>query len=542
MNKAEQILKHADNLRKQKDFDGAIALYKNIRREDSPEAYAKAQFNLGIALKQQGDIEDAITAYKSIRHEDLPKQYAKAQFNLGIALKQKGNIEDAITAYKSIRREDSPEAYAKAQFNLGIALKQKGNIEDAITAYKSIRREDSPEAYAKAQFNLGIALKQNGNIEDAVAAWGNSKEFYYWQAEALIRIEKQYPNLKKILNLVISIIENLRLPLNNNEMKVAHYSRATTALRLLDKQSLSLFRLRTIKTVNDPMEGLTLNRYLSLCCPQFSSAHAIKTNHQESVFISCFTFNHDSLNQFRLYGKENGQEASGVSLVFDSRFFNTSVDSNFTFISDNQNIIESNKIKQPAEPEEKPSNISLLPIYRCIYIDPESGYLSLAQRDEITFYREAYADAGKENTASAQKIWKNYQTQMTIKQEEVKQSLDEIIEHIRKISEVENVEDTLNFLLLPLKYLVKHAAFHEEQECRIMYITDLSDAKIQSDWENKLMYVNYSGNVSEALDKIYLSPGAFAYEDFFRRILDTSPHGSKKPRVHRSTNPFRHKS
>jgi len=38
-------------------------------------------------------------------------------------------------------------------------------------------------------------------------------------------------------------------------------------------------------------------------------------------FIACFSLEENSLNQFRLYGKEADNEATGVSIVFESSFF-----------------------------------------------------------------------------------------------------------------------------------------------------------------------------------------------------------------------------
>ncbi len=102
-----------------------------------------------------------------------------------------------------------------------------------------------------------------------------------------------------------------------------------------------------------------------------------------------------------------------------------------------------------------------------------------------------------------------------------------------------DVLQTLVFILQPLRYLVKHAAFQEEQECRMVYIGDLpEDERIHTEWENNQMYLEYAEPVGKALDKIYLSPGAEPYADFFKREL---PHLAKKGGIRRSQNPFRNK-
>ena len=51
----------------------------------------------------------------------------------------------------------------------------------------------------------------------------------------------------------------------------------------------------------------------------------------------------------------------------------------------------------------------------------------------------------------------------------------------------------------------------------MVYIGDLpEDERIHTEWENNQMYLEYAEPVRESLDKIYLSPGAEPYADFFQ--------------------------
>ncbi len=72
--------------------------------------------------------------------------------------------------------------------------------------------------------------------------------------------------------------------------------------------------------------------------------------------------------------------------------------------------------------------------------------------------------------------------------------------------EKQKILEAIRFILLPLQYLVKHIAFQEEQECRIMYITQFRDKKIHSDREKQWMYVEYEEPVLPHIDEVYLSP------------------------------------
>ena len=562
------------------NIEGEIESYRNIKCEDSPETYAQAQFNLGLSLGQKGDTEGEIESYRNIKHKDSPEIYAQAQFNLGLALGQKGDLEGSIEAYRNIKREDNPEAYAKARFNLGYTLVQKGDIEGAIKSYQNIKYEDYPETYTKAQFILGQYFEQKGNLEKSIECYYNSSDYLYFHASVNIKIlkiknKKIRNTLSKLRIITLNLMNNLIISpsLGDYESKFAHYTKASVAWEIISSKIInntkkernnekpSAFRLNLIKNVNDPMEGLTLYKFLQQSCllSKEFSIYSKTTNVSEYTFISCFTFNHDSLNQFRLYGKENNQEASGVSLVFPSNFFEFNLDNHINAIIGlkNNKTLDSFKEKNTKKECNYKQPLNKQSLYRCIYLDPDTGYVSLAKRDKVTFYRELLAEGKniKELSEEAEIKWNDYIDNYIIKIEKsAKESLEQLSTEIENLytdikdlldrkelldSEKTHILETLHFILLPLQYLVKHAAFQEEQECRMIYITSLDNEKIQLDWESKQVYIEYEPEVKAHLDKIYLSPGALIYEDFFRHELD-DPNNPKK-RVRISSNPFRNK-
>ena len=564
-------------------LDQAIEAWSNIHREDDSEAYAKAQFNLGNTYKAQGNLDEAITAWKKVRCEDNPETYAKAQLNLGVIYKDlaykdkdedQRKLDEAITAWKKVR-EDDPETYAKAQLNLGVIYKDlaykdkdedQRKLDEAIAAWSNIHRDDSPETYAKAQLNLGEVYSLDKEKEEqSYEAYNNAQEFSYYKPECGFKILKCPQKIRKDLHTLAEstdeVLESLQI-IPGFESQVAHYSRASTAFTLFgDKrkdQKPSHFRLSTIRGVNDPTEGLVLGKYWA----QQSISETIHTN-DTATFISCFTFNHDSLNQFRLYGKEDGQEATGVSLVFKKEFFSDQSDTLEFIAAPSRNL--SSKLEQDSSKEtEKPQSnnnkelIGKSTLYRCIYLDPETGYWTLAQRDKSTFYRQ-YKGEAKEK-------WKKYYESIPKKEEIVEKylfaedgednknnsvlsilkSISKELEesnaseesHTYSIEEKQKILEAIRFILLPLQYLVKHIAFQEEQECRIMYITQFRDEKIHSNREKQWMYVEYEEPVLPHIDKIWLSPGAAKDQDFFRILLDQ---GSGKSKVRISQNPFRNK-
>ena len=538
------------------DINEAISAWLNIHREDNPKAYAWAQFRLGFAYEIQDRLDECISAWSNIDRKDNPEVYAKAQLNLGATYYAQGKLDKAIAAYSNIHRDDNPETYAKAQLTLGVAYKDQGNLDKAITAWSNIHREDNPKAYARAQLNLGKIYAKSKKVKEAKEAYRNAREFFYYEGERGYRIHRCPPEvIKKLRDIAKNtdeVLKSLQI-IPDFESQVAHYSRASTAFTLLEKkrknQKPSHFRLSTIRGVNDPTEGLVLGKYWA----QQGISETIHTN-DTATFISCFTFNHDSLNQFRLYGKENGQEATGISLVFKEEFFSDQ--------SDTLEFIAAPSIDPPSklgkdssnETEKSESNklIGKSTLYRCIYLDPETGYLTLAQRDKSTFYRE--------NKKAAKDQWDKYSTKISGIKGSVKnclfddnnsvlsmlKSISKELEesnaseesHTYSIEEKQKILEAVRFILLPLQYLVKHIAFQEEQECRIMYTTHLHDEKIHHDWKTQEMYVEYEEHVLPHIDKIYLSPGSAKYQDFFRILLDKGENDNK---VRISQNPFRNK-
>ena len=532
-------------------------------------------------------------------NKPLEQMTAQERLDLGISYFEEGRFDEAIKAWSNIRREEvDPEIYARAQLGLGVAYYAQEDWEQAIAAWSNIHREEvDPEIYARAQLGLGEIHKDKGNIKQAKDAYRNVQGPLYYRAQREYRILGCPPELINDLRSLAKNTDKVRKSLqiiSDFESKVAHYSRASTAFSLFgdeknDKEP-SHFRLSTIRGVNDPTEGLVLNDYWD----QQGIPKTIHTNNT-ATFISCFTFNHDSLNQFRLYGKENGQEATGVSLVFKKEFFSDQTDTlefiagPSTDLSSKSEHIKLNETGKMENDNKKPL-IGKSTLYRCIYLDPETGYWTLAQRDKSTFYREH----NENEDTDAKEKWEDYyeliseieecvethlfneenneeedvETHLLNKENNDDNSVSNENNKIKSISQILNsiftgknhsynkcdkdekqkILEAVRFILLPLQYLVKHIAFQEEQECRIMYITHLHDEKIRHDWEKQWMYVEYEEPVLRHIDKIWLSPGAAKYQDFFRILLDQKEDDSldkkenkNESKVRISQNPFRNK-
>ncbi|HDR1923993.1 TPA: tetratricopeptide repeat protein [Pasteurella multocida] len=555
----------------------AIETYKAISREDSSEIYAQAQFSLAVIFEEKCEQDKAIEAYKAILLEDSPEIYAHAQFGLvcvyqtdidtkstianlnlitkdnsevayavaqcvlGFIYYKSRNIESSIKAFKLVERKCNSHShlYAMAQVQLGLIYEEQGEKNQAINTFKSILYEDSSKIYAFAQGRLGCLYTAEQRIEDAKKSFESihyhDSPDMYSLAQVYLRVfelEQKYHSklfdLDSIIKKILSILHVDSSDSDNDDcFEVAHYTRPSVAFDLIVNsitqqekvEERKLFRLNTIQGVNDPKEGCILYECLGL--------EEIVGKKDQSAFISCFTFNHDSLNQFRLYGKDGGREASGVSLVFNvNRFFNNNSEQIFHSICEVD--VKDNSIVTKEE------HTKTLSLYRCIYLDPKNHYISIAKRTKATFYRQGKSDADRR--------WMHYQKSFFQKEKELGKLLRRLITILNSISRTkkfkQNVSEVIQYILLPLQYLVKHYAFEEEQECRMIAIHSLikDSDKVKTDIATKSMYVEYPVDVKNAIEKVYLSVGAREYESFFIKALGDS----RKVRI--SDNPFRAKS
>lgn len=494
---------------------------------------------------------------KVTREKDGGKAFAEAQLEIYFMTNEIKIYDSSLEVLNNIKYEDDEFDYQFAQMFLCILyFYHKKDIDSAFKSLSNFKFEDSE---TKSFLSYKIAekfLNRLKNEEDIVNArrlladCANSHSYEsYCYTEICNLLENNDFIGKKILDLlkiVIYILNDLKIEFNGltsqqkaPERKLAHYTSTYVASVLLyedySKNSDNSLRLNTISNVNDPSEGELLSIVLNKEESIIYSAPGF--DEQLHAFISCFTFNHDSLNQFRLYGKQDNKEASGVSLVFNKNFFQSKTESEgLSFLSKkglNKKFIEdANNKAEVDESLNQNGCIEKQSVMRCIYLDPNSGYIQLAQRNRLTFYREFGCEE------NSKQEWEKYKKAMDDKTEQVDASLKKIRNIYQSIKSnypdyfKENLE-FINKILLPLKYLIKHSAFQEEQECRMIYVTSLNDPKVKMVY-GEALYVEYEANVKGNLDKIYIAPAATQYQPYLAKLLcDTNI------KIELSNNPYR---
>jgi len=331
--------------------------------------------------------------------------------------------------------------------------------------------------------------------------------------------QKNLDKYKKIYILSVFIISLLHIN-NRIESLVAHYCEKNISQTLLFDNK-SKFRLNAIDYSKDPFEGKTLLDFI-YGEKKYSSDKKLNTVYE--AFAGCFTFDCDNLNLFRLYGKEAGKEGTGLSLVFLDSFF--SMEAKMIVeppqIDSLQMTVGSPKKDSIKIETDTPIEQDKLSLFRCIYIDPhpetKQPIVTVGQKEEHLFYRESIGDMFEDYSKKTNDIVKSVREKMA----ELKELANELDPTV------------VGQLLLNLRYLVKHVAFKEEQECRIVKIHPLIDknGKIKNDF--KRLYIEYSPKVSSHVDKIYFGPKVTGIELFRnmlknKNITDISCEQSKNP-------------
>lgn len=342
----------------------------------------------------------------------------------------------------------------------------------------------------------------------------------------LLKILLFYLEIRELLSVnVMGVLHSTQL---YYESTFAYYTNPDVAIKLLAKDEngnsqQNPFQMGSISQVNDPSEGKVIFDYLNGLDILKDNNITLKPVSKFATFVGCFTFNHNKLNQFRLYGKEQNKEATGVSVVSDYQFFNLDIQKHTDIDNSNQN----------KKDEQKIDNKDKLTLYRCIYLSPKGDlngepYIQVGCRDEVTFYLEKgrTAEHWQEYIEDIQDIQNNVKQKFI----EIKNNIQSLFEQVGNKKEKQQLIENVGFMLMPLSYMIKHSAYQEEQECRIFQFLPFNDKKIKI--ENKRMYVEYLP-IDNYVKKIYLSPYAEQYADVFRAL------SNGRVEVRSSDNPFR---
>ena len=445
-----------------KDYDKAIELNPNNE---------KAYYNKGLTKTKLKLYEESVECYnKAI---DLNQEYYKAYFNRYISQYNLKEYEKAIKDYKKlidVLRNKLIEKYEldiSFIVNLFIDIMRIVDIEDI---FKLIKENYNELFENDTIFKLLKNKIKSKDISNKYDIFNNVKEILFYQH---------------------LLLKSLSFNINDN-IEISHYTSLNTLLLLLNdkkeyknKENEGKIRIVNISNANDPKEGKILENIFN------KNGLDIKINDNEENLITLqtsYTRNKDSLTMFRLYGKNENKEATGICLVIDKEYFNDKY-----FSTPVQESIILRDDNNSNDNEEKQIDSLDRNLFWILYYNEKENKLVFSSEDSK--YKNIIIDLKNiKNLKNKDRFKKN---KITLKNKR------KIIEYIfsniyyyakeldKKIKDKELKEEIFSNLFENIKYLIKDEAFFEEQELRMLITTSYEDREIKTYNDNKRLYINY---------------------------------------------------
>ena len=322
-------------------FDKAISINKN---------YSSIYLNRGMIKafykKYEESIEDFNTAIQISDYDPIIYFYkSKSLYNLKKYDEAIKHAEKAINLYNKYINAHYIKIFSKAK------LKNYLEIIDDLKYVAKINPDcrnnfitdimNLLESYSKIEIIFQLLMKnendilwRNEAITNLISRFDESKNFD----------DKLKENIKYLLLYEYFLLKILTFDTEEeNNIKISHYTSLDILPLLLNvkentKESGNI-RINNITTANDPKEGKILERILN------KNNIDIKIENDEKALTlqTSYSRNKDSLTMFRLYGKKENKEATGVCLVLDNKYFNNSYTSPYSY--EFKLKIENNKIE-----------------------------------------------------------------------------------------------------------------------------------------------------------------------------------------------------
>ena len=299
------------------------------------------------------------------------------------------------------------------------------------------------------------------------------------------RLDKEFEDAVSTILAVLNIP-----PIELGSTPLAHYTSSTVCNKLfgvVNEKNSKPMRIGSSSYMNDPSEGKGLMELLAL--PDLELENKTDCS-PHNAFFACFSSRVNDLNQFRLYGKEDGVEASGCCLVFNKNGnWLREPDISAPF----RDLIK-NLDKNSAEFKETDiSNVEYekLPLYQVAYIAYKDEYIA-EEKCEIWLDNFKFGICLKSVDKNSE--WHKYRIK------KLKEALQQLIKFFKKKA---NVNDENKNALEYIRYLFKDFAFRDEEEFRVLKMAEIGSEEIEYCKTTKSIYLPYA-DISNVVDEVIL--------------------------------------
>jgi len=259
----------------------------------------------------------------------------------------------------------------------------------------------------------------------------------------------------------------------------------------VDSNKVSLMRIGSSTYMNDPTEGEGLLELLDLQDLELEN----KANCPDyNAFFTCFSSRVNDLNQFRLYGKENGVEASGCCLVFNKEgnwLKESDVSASFRSMVKKGGDGYSGEQLVEADIPNSDFEDDNLPLYQVAYIAYYDEYIA---KEKCTIW---LPDVRKPKFGIRLKpVGKNLKWHK-FRVKELRAALMKLIKNSNKIKNEDR--KALEYI----RYLFKDFAFRDEEEFRLLKIEQIGSKDIKYCQTTKSVYLPYA-DIRDIVDEVIL--------------------------------------
>ena len=277
-------------------------------------------------------------------------------------------------------------------------------------------------------------------------------------------------------------------PIELGSIPMAHYTSPHVCHILFGidgNETANPMRLGSSTYMNDPSEGRGL---LELLNQQDLELENKADGASHNAFFTCFSSRVNDLNQFRLYGKEGGVEASGCCLVFNkNRNWLKNADISVTFRSLSETSGQNSDDLPKVDEYEK------LPLYQVAYIAYKDEYIA-EKKCGIWFPSQEEPKFGIRLKPVGNEEWHQFRL------EKLKEALEELIEFFKDNSAVsDDDKEALEYI----RYLFKDFAFRDEEEFRLLVIKPIDSEEIEYCGDTKSIYIPYA-DIRNLADEVIL--------------------------------------
>ena len=364
---------------------------------------------------------------------------------------------------------------------------------------------DKPNSLQKqnnAQSWLGRCYFEQAKIQQK---W---KRYFDWKKQKiqgdLFGTQEGTQKEKTVIDDITTILAVLNIPpMELGEIPLAHYTSPSVCERLfgivsdktndkadnndpVDSNNVSPMRIGSSTYMNDPTEGEGLLELLNLQDLELENKADCPVH---NAFFTCFSSRVNDLNQFRLYGKENGVEASGCCLVFNQNgdwLKEPDVSSSFRSFTNKQN----EGFKEPIEADVAGLEDENLPLYQVAYIAYSDEYIA---KEKCTIW---LPDARRPKFGIRLKpVGKNLKWH--------KFRIKELKAALWKLMNLSKIKNEDKKALEYIRYLFKDFAFRDEEEFRLLKIEQIGSDNIKYCQTTKSVYLPYA-DIRDIVDEVIL--------------------------------------